>query len=218
MYSARHPLVLIADDDLHTCRMMKRCIGRGGIYGVEITTDVDELPSCVKELGPDLLYLDQSFGESRPRGTQVLMRMRQEGYDGVVCMLTGDQSLHTMIEAMVSGADDFIVKCSRWDWRLETERLLEAISRHSSRPGEALLDSGYWRSRGVGHRQQTTIRMLLEHGFPVGKSVCESLGTTETGLWKRVSRLMTKLGMDNVQQVAALAMAITAMRSRSRPH
>lgn len=105
----------------------------------------------------DLVLSDIGLGEES--GIDFVREMREEGYDGVAVLMTGNATIETAIQALRLGADDYLIKPLRMDelsiqvqrWiehrRLARRvRLYERIERSRNPVDEIVGESAAWRS------------------------------------------------------------------------
>ena len=113
--------VLIADDAAFMRMMLKDILTKNGFEVVGEASNGKEAVSKYEELKPDLVTLDITMPEMD--GIQTLKQiMASDSLAKVImCSAMGQQSM--VIEAIQSGAKDFIVK------PFQPERVMESISK-----------------------------------------------------------------------------------------
>jgi len=99
--------VLIIDDDSALCRSLEIQLGEHG-HRVRWATDGASGLAALSKETPDLLLLD--LGLPDQSGIEVLHKLRQTHPDLPVAMITGQQDMKATIEAMRSGAFDYVRK------------------------------------------------------------------------------------------------------------
>ncbi len=105
--SDRPVRVLVVEDDEEIAHVLQRSLRLEG-YEVKIAGDgVDALDQFHAFL-PDLLVLD--LGLPRLDGIEVARRLRTDGEDVPILMLTARDALESRVEGLDVGADDYLVK------------------------------------------------------------------------------------------------------------
>ena len=103
------PHVLIAEDELAVCELLKYNLEREG-YLVTVTNDGEEALLVIKENAPDLLLLDWMLPEIP--GIEVCRRLRGRSATKnlPIIMLTARDEETDRIRGLDTGADDYITK------------------------------------------------------------------------------------------------------------
>ena len=118
--------ILIAEDDQDDLFLFKELILEG-IYEaepkVELATSQEDIVSKLEESSYDLVFLDYRLGQWD--GLEILKSIREKGHTLPIIMLTGQGDQETAVQAMKSGANDYLVKS-----HLSAESLSKAI-RHA---------------------------------------------------------------------------------------
>jgi DNA-binding NtrC family response regulator len=99
--------ILIGDDEIILTTTLKKILGELG-YAVIVCNRGEEFLQQLTECKPDLVLLDIYLGEVN--GIQLLNRMRSEGSDIPVIMMTAHSDVALAVRAMKEGAADFVVK------------------------------------------------------------------------------------------------------------
>lgn len=116
---AGRPLkVLIVEDENQVARLIELELSYEG-YQVEIAKDGKEALEKVEKYSPDLIILDWVLPEID--GLEVARRIRSDGNEVPVIMLTGKDELSDKVVSLDSGADDYLTK------PFATEELLARI-------------------------------------------------------------------------------------------
>lgn len=115
------PKILVVDDAAFMRMMVKDILTKGGYEVVGEAKDGSEALDKYAELKPDLVTLDITM--PNVDGLQALKNIIAEFPDAkvIMCSAMGQQSM--VIEAIQSGAKDFIVK------PFQGERVLEAVQK-----------------------------------------------------------------------------------------
>lgn len=98
--------VLVIDDEPQVRRFLKASLALQDCHVVEAQTGTDGLKMCTLE-EPDLVVLDLNLPDMH--GLEVLRRMR-EWSSAPVIVLSVENNDRTVIEALDSGADDYVTK------------------------------------------------------------------------------------------------------------
>ncbi len=99
--------ILIGDDEVILTTTLKKILGELG-YVVLVCNRGEEFLQQLTECKPDLVLLDIYLGEVN--GIQLLNRMRSEGNEVPVIMMTAHSDVALAVRAMKEGAADFVVK------------------------------------------------------------------------------------------------------------
>ncbi|MCM3715139.1 response regulator [Halalkalibacter oceani] len=113
--------ILIVDDAAFMRMMIKDILSKNGFEVVGEAANGAEAVEKYKELNPDLVTMDITMPEMD--GIQALKEIKQidGGAKVIMCSAMGQQSM--VIDAIQSGAKDFIVK------PFQADRVLEAIKK-----------------------------------------------------------------------------------------
>lgn len=126
--------VVIADDDPNVIRVVKLRLGLAQ-YDVVATNDAAAAIAMVRARVPAAVILDVQMpgGGSLPGGLTALAKIKSDPeLSGVpVMMLTGERNAETVMQAMGSGADDYMVK------PFNPDVLARRVSRLVDRGGKA---------------------------------------------------------------------------------
>jgi DNA-binding response OmpR family regulator len=101
------PLALLVDDDVQWLSAHARILARHG-YGVETAKDADTALIALQRRSFDVLVSDITM--PRVSGIVLLDRIRADGNDIPVVLVTGDPHIDTAIAAMEHGAVRYIAK------------------------------------------------------------------------------------------------------------
>ncbi len=112
--------ILIVDDAAFMRMMVKDALKKGGYEDVVEAVDGADAVEKYKELHPDLVIMDITMPNMD--GLEALKAIKEENPDSqvVMCSAMGQESM--VIEAIKSGAKDFIVK------PFKPERILSTVS------------------------------------------------------------------------------------------
>lgn len=126
--------VLIVEDENQVARLIEMELSYEG-YQVEIAKTGKEALDRIEKYKPDLIILDWMLPEID--GLEVTRRIRSDGNDVPVIVLTGKDGLSDKVTSLDSGADDYITK------PFATEELLariRAIIRRRPQTAEGVLE------------------------------------------------------------------------------
>lgn len=102
--------VLLADDDPDLVRALTRWLKMWGYEPIAAMTGIDAMRAIDARDSPRVVILDWDM--PAPNGVEVcrMLRARPDGANRFVLMLTARQHKNDLIEALESGADDFLTK------------------------------------------------------------------------------------------------------------
>jgi len=99
--------VLLAEDDKRLCQLIKYMLEQNDIT-VEWITNGSDIYEYANYTEYDILVLDWMMpGES---GVDACARLRQDGYERAILMLTARDSVEDRVTGLDAGADDYLVK------------------------------------------------------------------------------------------------------------
>ena len=99
--------VLVVEDDEDIAQVLQRSLRMEG-YEVKIAGDGVQALDQFHAFLPDLLVLD--LGLPKLDGIEVAKRLRTDGEDVPILMLTARDALESRVEGLDTGADDYLVK------------------------------------------------------------------------------------------------------------
>lgn len=101
------PSVLIVDDDPKLLKMLQRTLTYENLDVLTAQNGVEALP-IVNAKRPDLIILDWMM--PKMDGLTFVQKLRDEGNQTMVLMLTARDAIENRVEGLESGADDYLVK------------------------------------------------------------------------------------------------------------
>ena len=108
MEAASRPVrVLVVEDDEEIAQVLQRSLRMEG-YDVKIATDGVRALEEAHAYLPDIVVLD--LGLPRLDGIDVAKRLREDGDDVPILILTARDALEARVEGLDVGADDYLVK------------------------------------------------------------------------------------------------------------
>ncbi len=153
------PKILIVEDLLSLAESYAACL-RVITTSVEIVGDGESALAALHRVQPDVILLDVNLPDMS--GIDLLRRFRQAGIDSDVIVMTGEGSIRLAVEAMRSGARDFLVK------PFGIERLRQSVAHALEERGRAETDKATEIRATPAPRQPTDKGFM---GF-IGRSPC----------------------------------------------
>ena len=118
--------ILLAEDDQRPGKLIKYMLEQNHIQ-VEWVTDGSDIYDYAKFTDYDILVLDWMMpGES---GVDACRRLRKDGYERAILMLTARDSVEDRVTGLDAGADDYLVKPFEF---VELLARLRALGRRST--------------------------------------------------------------------------------------
>jgi two-component system chemotaxis response regulator CheY len=99
---------LVVDDSLTIRRIVIKALGMVGIHEATEAGDGEEAVKAVETGGFDLILLDWNM--PKMSGIDALRAIRQAGHKTPVIMVTTEAEKSRVIEAIKSGANDYLIK------------------------------------------------------------------------------------------------------------
>ena len=99
--------ILVIEDEAKTAKFLKKGLGEAGFI-VEVAQDGLDGLHLARESHVDLIILDVML--PRLDGWQILTRLRGEGKQVLVLLLTARDAVHERVQGFELGADDYLVK------------------------------------------------------------------------------------------------------------
>jgi DNA-binding response OmpR family regulator len=101
------PLVLVVDDEASVRQALERALRLEG-FAVSTAADGCEALHAVAQRPPAVVVLDVTM--PRMDGVSVVRRLRADGVDVPVCMLSARDEVEDRVAGLQAGADDYLVK------------------------------------------------------------------------------------------------------------
>jgi two-component system response regulator FixJ len=199
-------IVVIVDDSPEDTAFMKATLAGNGYRTTEFSDEssflaaLDRLPSGCVLL--DLRFKKQS-GVEEPSGLETLKALRKRRSDLAVIMISGMGDIPSAVQAMQSGACDFIEKN-----RLKTD-LLGSVSRALARDSEAV-PASVAKQRAAEIRQHLTPREseildLLLQGYR-NKQVAYELKVSARTVEAHRANMMRRVGASSFAELIGLVL------------
>lgn len=100
-------LILLAEDDLKISKLLIELLRKDG-YQVDHALNGKEVMLYVEGNTYDLIIMDWMMPEMD--GLEAVKRLRQQGYENGILMLTAKDSLKNKVQGFEAGVDDYLVK------------------------------------------------------------------------------------------------------------
>src|SRR5689334_11329070 len=176
-------LVLVVDDDSSLRRVMKMQLEEAG-YQVALASDGEQAGAIIDEQRPKLVITDLLMPGMG--GLELLKQIRDNQQETTVIMITAFGSVETAVEAMKSGAYDYVTKPIDYEGlvlavhrAMERQSLLEEV-----RSLRSALDERYGFEGIVGNSK--ALLRVLDQAARVAQRDATVLIQGETGTGKEV--------------------------------
>jgi FixJ family two-component response regulator len=192
-------LVYVIDDEMSMRKAIGRLLESEG-YSVEIFPGAREFLARPPHGGPSCVVVDLNLPELN--GLDLQRALAESGRVEQLIFITGGASVPTCIQAMKSGAIDYLSKPFR------DEDLLSAVERALVRASEQ------WLKRSQRKEVRARLATLTPREFDVlklvvcgmlNKQIAARLGTTEGTIKIHRGRVMEKMGVKSVAELVVLA-------------
>lgn len=101
------PTILIVDDEQNLTFFMKNYLQKNG-FEAEIASQLKEAKQFLKKETPDVMLLDLQLPDGN--GLEFYKELHHEGIHIPTIIITAHGSIHSAVEAMKHGVDDYIIK------------------------------------------------------------------------------------------------------------
>ncbi|MGB8340799.1 MAG: response regulator [Chthoniobacterales bacterium] len=193
------PTIFIIDDEASVRTAVARLLRSEG-YGVAMFASPTEFLAAHDRAAPGCLVLDMAMPDLN--GLEVQQALAERGVARPIVFLTGRADVPTCAQAMKRGAADFLIK------PVNDEDLLAAVRRavirdRRSRRSQAELESIRARLATLTPRE----REVFEHVVTgqLNKQIAGDLGTVEKTIKVHRARMMKKMRVQSVAELARLA-------------
>ena len=124
--------ILLADDDLQLATFLSKSLESEG-YAVRTALDEETVLSELKRQNYKLIILDLNFGQTD--GLKLLERLRGEGLETPIIVLSARNRVTDRIQSLNLGADDYVTKPFSFQ---ELAARTNALLRRKTDPGQSL--------------------------------------------------------------------------------
>ncbi|OGU13902.1 MAG: hypothetical protein A2076_13330 [Geobacteraceae bacterium GWC2_53_11] len=100
--------ILIVDDDIFVREMLSSILEGSGYTIVTAENGLEALEKCIADSTIDLIVSDVNMPEMD--GIQLIKEIRRQGLDVPIIMVTGVSSISVAVDALSSGAIDYVLK------------------------------------------------------------------------------------------------------------
>lgn len=108
LFPMSHLKILVVDDDRLMLTLFVGVLRREGYLSVEIAKSGKEALDKIKEMTPDVVFLDIEMPELS--GIEALKAIKDLGIETKVVMVTATPTAHNVMAAKEGGASGFLVK------------------------------------------------------------------------------------------------------------
>jgi two-component system response regulator FixJ len=190
--------VYIVDDDPNVCRSLERVLQSAGFVAVSYTTSLAALEAA-PWLAVGCMLLNVRMPEVG--GLELQARLNEQGFCLPIVMMTSQGDVETAVQAMKSGAVDFIEK------PFGDDRLLSAVETALADAGRATRDrDAIEASRRVSvlSRRERQVLDGVVAGRP-NKVIARDLGISVRTVEAHRARMLERLGTQHVAIAIRLA-------------
>jgi FixJ family two-component response regulator len=193
------PIVYLLDDEPEVLKALTRLLRAGGLQ-VRGFTSALEFLAHERDPGPACLVLDLAMPEID--GLEVQERLRRRGAQLPIVFLTGHGSIPLSVRTLKAGAEDFLTK------PVNATELLAAIRaalQRASQQQAQCVELVALRERFASLTPRE--REVLDHVIAgkLNKQIAADLGTGEQNIKVHRGRLMRKMGVRSVVDLARMA-------------
>ncbi|MGO9357707.1 MAG: response regulator transcription factor [Xanthobacteraceae bacterium] len=199
--------IFVVDDDPSIRQTLRIVFSKAG-HDVICFADGDALLAAARAKCPYCIVLDVNIpGRS---GLEILRELREEDYPAPAIMISGSGDVSIAVEAMRSGALDFIEKPFRGnELLLRVQTAMTAfIARRSGRPEEKL-SAPYIPGRQPLTRREREVLELIGRGIS-NKEASRKLGISPRTVEDHRLNIMKKLGAKNAVDMMRIVLGSTA--------
>jgi two-component system CheB/CheR fusion protein len=195
------PVIYVVDDDRHVREMICTLLKEDGRSVAEFAT-CEAFLGAFNPKGEGCLLIDAYLPGMT--GLELLRRLADLGYDLPAIMITGNSDVSVAIQAMKSGAVDFIEKPIAGPDLLASIDSALAISRDSHQL-HIWKETAANQLAGLTLRQRQIMDMVLA-GHP-SKNIAADLGISQRTVENHRAAIMKKAGAKSLPALARLALA-----------
>jgi len=208
---ATTPTIYVVDDDRQLRITMRDVLAANG-WRVEEFATCEAFLAADRSASPACLLIDAYLpGMS---GMALLRHLNTTGDHVPAIMITGNSDVAVAVQAMKSGASDFIEKpIGRGDLIASIERALE----HAKDNGRLFAErkSAATRIAGLSARQREVMHLVLA-GYP-SKNIAADLGISQRTVENHRASIMRRTGAKSLPALARLALAAASADGDQTP-
>ncbi|MGB1625373.1 MAG: response regulator transcription factor [Candidatus Puniceispirillaceae bacterium] len=104
--------IMIVDDDDDLRHVLLTQLEREGVAGLEQAETMAAAFDKIDDFGPDILILDVQLPDGN--GFHICERLRKQGFEKPIIMLTGQDGEQEIIKGLDTGANDYLAKPMRF--------------------------------------------------------------------------------------------------------
>jgi DNA-binding NarL/FixJ family response regulator len=186
-------------------------------YDFACAADAHEARKVLERRRFDLILLDLNLGKDAPTGLDCLRWLPEFDHRGAVCMLTGYLSPELLHDALLLGADDYLLKSER-HLKAEVARLVELgrLPKEQRPQYSTIAAPGFLRSLRLRANQIDLLAKMVEQGFPRDGDLAESLGVGAKALAERLARIEARFGACTRSQLVRYLDVLSGFVRRSQ--
>jgi two-component system response regulator FixJ len=186
--------IFIVDDDVDVRAALAALFTRGG-YAVTALADGPSLIQAARNQTPACILLDVYMpGRS---GLDILKELNADEYTAPILMMSGQGDIPTAVEALKSGALDFIEKPIDSETLLSRiEGAIEAWERRRKSAGASKIRSSWFPGRELLTQREIDVLDQISVGAS-SKEAARQMGISFRTVEVHRSRIMEKLGAKN---------------------
>ncbi|MGB1909824.1 MAG: response regulator transcription factor, partial [Candidatus Puniceispirillaceae bacterium] len=104
--------IMIVDDDDDLRHVLLTQLEREGVAGLEQAETMAAAFDKIEDFAPDILILDVQLPDGN--GFHICERLRKQGFEKPIIMLTGQDGEREIIKGLDTGANDYLAKPMRF--------------------------------------------------------------------------------------------------------
>jgi FixJ family two-component response regulator len=196
------PTIHIVDDDASYRTAVERLLKAAG-YSVRTYASGAEFLECTVWAYPGCILLDMNMPDLT--GLDVQSALARRGDNLPIIFISGDATIPSTVQALKSGAVDFLTK------PIQKDVLLSTIALVLARDAEARRECERLRKTVLSFQNLTSRQQAVFQGVIAGKlnkQIAADLGITERTIKAHRSEVMKKMQVDSVAGLVHLAIQL----------